>query len=506
MSELTLATLAQITHGRVRLGERCCAAPSAIDIGQIATDSRHVLRGDLFWALPGERFDGARFVSDALARGAAGAVTEQRGTPVPGDRWILEVDDSLAALTRLASWRRDQFAGQVVAITGSVGKSTTREMLSAILRQQRLGTASPRSFNNQIGLPLSMLELEPRLDYAVFELGASQRGEIARLAELCRPHIGIITTIGDAHFGGFGGYEAIAAAKCELLTRLAPGGLAILNSDCERLRRAASAWCGRKLTFGRGPEADIRATRVEYSAGRLTFHVGADSFDVAAWGRHQLVAALAAVAGARALGIATRAIQAGFAAFEPLAHRSLVRRVGEITLIDDCYNASPTSVQAALALLRETPAVGRKIAVLGDMLELGAASSAFHRLIGDLVVTQAGADRLIACGAHAGEIAAAAESAGLRPECIRHCSAVEDAWHALRTLVEPGDAVLVKASRAVGLDRLVAAVEAEAGFRATSSNPSAHAESTTSPDVTRTCGAPSLALSLREFSATHPPG
>ena len=507
MTELTLNTLEQVTRGRIRRGERLFDLSAPTVIGQIATDSRHVLPGDVFWALSGERHDGASFIAQAFARGAAGVVTQNSGIAVPADRWLLEVDDSLAALTRVASWKREQFNGQVVAITGSVGKSSTREMLNSILRQRLVGVASPRSFNNQLGLPLSMLELAERMDYALFELGASHGGEIAQLAELCQPQIGIITGIGDAHFGEFGGYEAIAAAKCELLARLAPGGLAILNADCDRLRRATAGWCGRKFTFGRSPDADVRATDVEYNDGRLSFCVAGEHYEVPAWGRHQLTVALAAIAGAKAFGISRQEIRDGLAAFEPLAHRSTVRQIGEFTVIDDCYNASPMAMQAALGLLRETTTHGRKIAVLGDMLELGDSASSFHRLLGDLVVTQSGADVLIACGEFSDEVAAAAQSAGMRADRVHCCTSVETAWQTLQSIVKAGDAVLVKASRAVGLEKLIAALEAEHEFaHAHTTNHESTNRFPTPRGVTRTFGAPSLVPSLREPGTAHPPG
>lgn len=507
MNDITLQTLQQVTRGRLRCGINPSLAAESTPIGSIATDSRYVLASDVFWALPGNRHDGAQFSAEAFARGAAGVVTQSPAMSVPADRWILEVDDSLAALSRLAAWRRNQFAGQVVGITGSVAKSTTREMLNAILRQSRLGVASPRSFNNQIGLPLSMLEIDPRMDYALFELGTSGAGEIDRLAELCRPQIGIITAVGDAHYGAFGSYEAVGRAKCELLHRLLPGGLAVLNGDCVRLRRAAAAWNGRKIWFGRNPDSDVMATDVELSAGSLRFCVGSDRFEAPVWGRHQLLPALAAVATARALGVSASEIRDGLAAFEPLAHRSVVRRLGDLTVIDDSYNANPTAMQAALALLREMPAAGRKIAVLGDMLELGDASPAFHRLVGDLVVTQAGADSLIACGQYAAAVTAGAESAGMRPDRVHGCRTVEEVWKTLRKLVQPGDVVLIKASRAIGLERTIAALEAEQRFATAAPTASASPASYPKHDfVNRTFGAPSLASSLRELGAARPPG
>lgn len=508
MSPLNLSQLQEITRGRLRVGARLTDAAS-LRIGSIATDSRYVLAGDTFWALRGARHDGAHFAGEAFARGAAGVVVQTAGLPLLDDRWLLEVDDTQEALTRLAAWRRSRFAGRVIAVTGSVAKSTTREMLNGILRQSSVGVASPRSFNNRIGLPLSMLELDETFDYGLFELGANRPGEIDQMAELCRPQMGIITAAGDAHFGSFGGYEAIARAKCELLARIAAGGLAVLNGDCQRLRRAAADWRGRKIWFGRRADADVVATHVEYRQGRLAFRVEGDRFEAPVWGRHHLLPALAALTAARALGATSREIADGLAQFEPLAHRSVVRRVGELTLIDDSYNASPSAMQAALELLRETEGSGRKIAVLGDMLELGDQSAPFHRLIGDLTVTRCSVDVLIACGRYAEAMTAAAVAAGMPADRALACSTPDQAWRSLRDLLQPDDVVLVKASRAMGLERLIIALETEwqaSGERTWHSGGMPADEIPTRESWNRTFGTPSPVPSLREFGAAHPPG
>lgn len=493
---LNLATLEEITRGHLRRGAPADQCPHDELVRHVASDSRHLLAGDVFWALRGARHDGARFVTEAFRRGAAGAVTQATDIFPPPGRWILEVDDTLAALWQLAAWKRRQFAGQVVAVTGSAGKSTTRKMLDAILRQTRQGIASPRNFNNHVGLPLSMLELGPDVDYALFELGASQPGEIGLLAGLCRPQVGIITSAGDAHLGTFGGYEAVALAKRELLDHLPPDGIAVLNGDCPRLRRVAADWKGRVVWFGRSPGVDVVPSDVAYTNGRLSFRIGADRYCVPVWGRHYLAAALAALTAARQLGATTEEIGAGLAEFAPLPQRSNVRRVGEITVIDDTYNASPAAVQAALALLRETTTGGRRIAVLGDMQELGSSAGSLHRLIGEMTVTTAGCDLLIGCGALAHHVAYGARSAGAREDCVHACRGIDEAQQTLLAVLEPGDVVLLKGSRAAGLERIVAALEEEARRVAPQ----------VVQDTYRTFGTPSHVPSLRELGTAHPPG
>ncbi len=352
-------------------------------------------------------------------------------------------------------------AGRVVAVTGSVGKTTTRQMIHSVLATRYSGTASPRNFNNHVGLPLSMLAIEPGDDFAVLELAASAGGEIAHLARLCEPRIGVITRIGDAHLGRFGSPEALAMAKGELLDALPPDGHAVLAGDDEQLRRLANRTEAKIIWVGRSLGNDVVATNIRSEQGTLGFDVDGTRFSANVWGRHHLTGALAAVAVGRLFGIDDARIAAGLTRFQPPPMRCQIRKVGGATIIDDTYNASPAAMTAALELLRDFHAPGRRIVVCGDMRELGPASGQLHEQLGDEIVTVCGADLLLACGDHAHLVVAGARAAGMpRAKAVAR-RRVEDLLSDFPVELEPGDVLLVKGSRTMAMERLVAALSPE---------------------------------------------
>ena len=426
----------------------------------VVNDSRQAHRGDVFWGLPGTRFDGSHFASDAYARGAEGAVVgRQYVQPWPGC-WSLEVDDAHRALLALARWNRQRHDGRIVAVTGSVGKTTTRQMIRAVLERQFCGTASPRNYNNHVGVPLSMLAMDPRDHFAVLELAASAPAEIGSLARLCQPHVGVITRVGDAHLGGFGSLDAVADAKAELLDELSPDGWAVLDGDDPRLRKQAGRCGANILWYGRSLDNDLVATHVESRDGQLRFEVDGTHMSISVWGRHHLQSALAAVAVGRIFGMRDVEISRGLCEFEPAPMRCQITRLGDTTIINDTYNASPVAMRAALELLRDFDAPGRRIVVCGDMRELGDAADRLHTHLGDQVVTLCGADVLLACGEHARQVVGGARAAGM-PQSR---AVVADGFDNLRSecerLLQPGDVVLVKGSRAMAMERLVEALAA----------------------------------------------
>ncbi|MBX9791345.1 MAG: UDP-N-acetylmuramoyl-tripeptide--D-alanyl-D-alanine ligase [Pirellulales bacterium] len=464
MSELKLSELEAIVGGTltvpagaraIAFGAEQAAPCETARVGRVVIDSRAVERGDVFWALPGTRTDGANFAVDAYGRGAAGVVAARDIHRVPQGRWALRVGNSQQALEQLASWRRDRFDGRVIAVTGSVGKTTTRQMIETVLGHELQGVGTQGNQNNRLGLPLSMQRLERGLDFGVFEIGASEPGAIAHLAALCRPQIGVITRVAEAHLQGFGGQAGVADAKTELLDTLGPHGIAVLGGDCSWLRRSSERFGGRKVWFGRGADCDVCATQVRAHGGLLSFRVDGQSFSVPVWGRHHLVPALAAVAVGREFGLSLAAMAAALADFEPIAWRCDVRHVGDLIVINDAYNACPTAMRAALELLRDFDAAGRRVVVCGDMAELGDKSVDFHRRLGDEVVTVCGADLLVACGQHAAEVAAGARAAGMPARRVITGNSTTEAWDALRRRLEPGDIVLFKASRRAAFEQLV---------------------------------------------------
>jgi len=455
MIEIALCELVHEIGGRLSLGSMPPLAGEASPVGRIVTDSRQVECGDVFWGLVGPNHDGTDYVDEAFSRGASGVVVQSRAVEPWAGRWSLQVEDTQHALWQLAAAARYKFTGKVVAVTGSVGKTTTRAMIHQVLRSQLQGSSSPGNFNNHIGLPLSMLQWNSLDDYAVVELGASACGEIESLASLCQPHIGVITCIGEAHLGGFGSQQAIAGAKCELLQAIPDDGWAVLGGDDLWLRRLSHRCSGSVLFAGRTADCDILATDVCYRQGELEFTVEDCRFRLPVWGRHFLTAAVAAISVGRIFELSLEEIAESLARFEPLAQRCQVVQRGGVTIIDDTYNASPTAARAALEVLRDLDGPGRRIVVMGDMAELGSTSGYWHMQVGEQTVTVCGADIVIACGEHAADVLAGAYEAGL-PHSDGYSFANAQAAHGfLASLIRPGDALLVKGSRVMHMETIV---------------------------------------------------
>ena len=461
MDYITLHDLERLTGGRWLNVELLPRQRGDAPLARVVIDSRKVVPGDVFWALPGKRAQGSDFAADAFSRGAVGVVSASTAVSPPAGRWALAVNDAQQALWQLAAEQRRRFGGQVIAVTGSVGKTTTREMIHAVLGSQCQGTASQRNYNNHIGVPLSLLAWTPNDDYAVVELAASATGEIAELAGLAQPHVGVITRIGEAHLSGFGSREQLAQAKGELLAALPRDGLAVLNGDDEVLQRLARRLHVNAVWFGKQADCDVVATDVRSGDGRLSLTIEGERLVVPVWGRHHLTSILAAVAVGKEWGLSLTEMSEALADFRAPPMRCQVIEINGTKVINDCYNSSPTSMRAALDLLREFDAPGQRIVVCGDMRELGDEEAGWHRALGDEVVTRCGADLLVACGQRAEEVVLAARRSGMPSERAVACDDPLEAVPQLRQWMHAGDVMLVKGSRAVGMERFISALELE---------------------------------------------
>ena len=462
---LTAEDLRRLTGGRLLRSSRR-------PIRGAAVDSRLIGRGQLFVALPGERTDGHRFLADAAVAGAAALIVSR---PVPetvldalGDVTVLAVPDGLIALGAIAAGWRSRFDPLVVGVTGSIAKTSTKEAIAAVLGTTFRTLRSEGNQNNEIGLPLTLLRLGPDHRAVVLEMGMYAGGDIADLARLARPRIGVITAVHGVHLSRMGSLAAIERAKGELVEALPSDGVAVLNHDDRRVRRMADRTAARVLTYGLSGDSDVTADDVS-SAGfdgmRFTLRLpparGGRPVRVPAripgLGKLSVHNALAGAAVGHAAGIdpavVVHALDTGWSA----AHRGQVTRLGRITLIDDAYNASPPSVTAALDMLAGLP--GRRIAVLGEMLELGKGAVTGHREVG--TAAAATCDLLVVVGPGAKGIATSAKAAGLDPSRILEARDREVALDLLRSRLRDGDVVLVKASRGVELDLLVEALKSE---------------------------------------------
>ncbi|CAK9112553.1 UDP-N-acetylmuramoyl-tripeptide--D-alanyl-D-alanine ligase (D-alanyl-D-alanine-adding enzyme) (UDP-MurNAc-pentapeptide synthetase) [Durusdinium trenchii] len=354
----------------------------------------------------------------------------------------------------LAEHYRRQFDTLVIGVTGSVGKTTTRRMIHAALGANFCGIQSPYNYNNHIGLPLSLLQLDGNDEFAVLELGASRVGEIADLADIAQPEMGVLTAIRPAHLDEFGSIENIVRAKSELLEALPPSGVAVLNGDDDRVREAAHAARCTVTMVGEREDNDLVAHWIRMENGSLRFCVDENEYEVPAIGRHHLTAALAAIAIAREVGMRPNEIADGLRMFEPAPGRCHLQRIGPWSIIDDTYNANPSSVQAACRVLNDWQGARKKILVLGDMLCLGDESEAFHREIGEFAA-RSGIEQMSAVGSQAAVVTGSAREAGMDAGCLGACRDLDTAMMLLDCWIEPGDVILVKGSRGMRMERVV---------------------------------------------------
>ncbi|MFC6882903.1 MULTISPECIES: UDP-N-acetylmuramoyl-tripeptide--D-alanyl-D-alanine ligase [Actinomadura] len=466
MIPLPLSTIAELTGGTLEGGR-----PDAEVTGPVVIDSRAVEPGALFVALRGEHADGHDFAGAALASGAAGVLAQR---PLDGGAGpAVVVGDAQEGLGRLARGVLGRLPDTtVIAVTGSAGKTSTKDLIAQVVSRAGPTVAPAGSFNNEIGLPLTVLRADEGTRYLVLEMGARGVGHIAYLTGIARPDVGVVLNVGTAHIGEFGGQEMVARAKGEMVEALDPGGTAVLNADDPRVRAMAARTAAPVVTFGRGPDATVRAVDERLDdAGRASFTLvtpeASAPVALRLHGSHAVANALAAAAAARAAGLDAADVAAALSEARPASRwrMEVTERPDGVTVVNDAYNANPDSMRAALDVVLHMARGRRAYAVLGEMAELGASAAAEHAKIGEHVA-RGGFAGLVVVGANA---AAMAEGAGQVGSWTGECVQVDDVGAAvtvLRERLRPRDVVLVKGSRVAGLERAAAGL-LEAGAPST---------------------------------------
>ncbi len=457
----TALTLAEVLDGT---GGALAAPAPGLAFTSVSIDSRTIAPGALFFAIKGPRFDGHDFLADAAERGATAAVVE-RETEAPSGLALVRVADTTRSLADLARYVRRRAGMPVVAVTGSVGKTTTKDMTAALLATRGPVLKTEGNLNNQYGLPLTLLRLRSEHRAAVLELGMSAAGEIRALVALARPDVAIITRVAPVHLEFFASLDAIAEAKAEVLEGLAPRGTAVLNGDDPRVVRIGERFSGRVVWFGRGKGRDVLAVdeRQNGTGIELTLRLEGETVPVRLpfTGPHFVENFLAAAGAAHVLGIPATAMAEAARSLEVARHRGEVLRLGEdVVLLDDCYNSSPAALEAAivtLGLLRGK----RRVAVLGDMLELGPTGAFLHRDRGRSL--RGRVEVVIGVGPLAKEIVTGAREAGIAAAALHHFADASEAADAVPGVVRSGDAVLVKGSRGMQLEVVVDALVSRFG-------------------------------------------
>ena len=448
MKNLTLHTITEVCGGTLLGGE----GREDFEITAVTTDSRTVTPGCLFAAIPGEKTDGHRYITSAFDQGAACVLAERAPETYAGP--VILVPSTAKALQPLAGFYRAGFDIPFVGVTGSVGKTTAKNMLAAVLSERFAVHKTPGNFNNELGVPLTLFGLREEHSAAVIEMGISDFGEMRRLTAMVRPDLAVFTRIGEAHLEYLHDLPGVLRAKAEILEGMGPDGIVFANGDDEVLRTLS---CKQRVVFfGRGADCEVRAEDVslrEDGSTVCTVCAGEKRFPVVipAYGEHMVYAALAGASVGLALGLTEEEIARGVTAYVPEGSRGRVIETGGLTLIDDCYNANPTSVNSAIRSL--SARTGRRVCIFGDMLELGEDSPAMHRQCGAYAVEN-GAALVLTCGELSRNTADGAGERGV------HFDSREALIDALPSILQPGDAVLVKASHSMRFEEIVRAIEA----------------------------------------------
>jgi len=456
MKPLTLRQVRQAVGGKA-----LTAIPEhAPMVTAVCTDTRRMDKGSLFIALRGDNHNAHAFLPDAAAGGAVAAMVETPpANPLPNVAMI-QVPDTRLAMGKLATYVRKQLRAKVIAVAGSNGKTSTKHLIDAALRGRLKGSISPKSFNNDIGVPLTIFPADPAQDYLVLEMGTNHHGEIKVLTEMARPDIAVITNCGAEHLEGLDDLMGVRRENAQIIGGLNPKGLLVVNGDDPDLLAAVADWPGRKITFGFKETNDLFATDIDCRLAGTEFSLNGRTqrVFVPMLGRHSACNALAAIAVGRAMRLPEEAI------IESLGHshgpemRLQLMTAGDLTILNDAYNANPNSMRAALETAAALEGAGRRIAVLGDMRELGNASERYHREIGQFAATLNRFEMLACVGIQSRFMAEAALQAGFPEAALFRFDDAASAADALPIMIRPGDLILLKASRGIHLEQVAAAI------------------------------------------------
>ena len=452
-SEIIRAVEGRLLQGEDMLSKR---------VKDVSIDTRTLKGGELFVALQGPHHDAHDFLSQAARKGAAGFMVQswpaRRGAALRGLP-VIQVKDTTVALGQLAGLVRSKSTARVIGVTGSTGKTLTKDFLASVLQRNYKTVASQGSFNNEVGVPLTLLSIKPSTEMVVLEMGSRGPGHIAQLCSFAKPDAGIVTNVGVTHYKYFKSEENVALAKAELLKAIPPEGFCVLNADEPRYKWLARRCGGKDFCFGTSRASQVRGEDLRVNdRGKPSFTIMYNGsrigIDLPLPGRHNLYNALAAAACSLALGLGLEQVKAGLEKARLTEWRMEMFKTSEgVTILNDCYNSNPAAMKAALKSLADIDASGKLIVVLGDMAELGSISEEAHHRVGELVV-ESGADVLITVGKRARDIASAARHRGLPRGSVFPTRDVVQAAEVLRSVLEPEDMVLIKGSRSLGMERL----------------------------------------------------
>jgi UDP-N-acetylmuramoyl-tripeptide--D-alanyl-D-alanine ligase len=457
MKPLSIRQIRQVVGGKA-LSPIPADAPTVV---AVCTDTRRMEGGSLFIALRGDNFNGNDFLPDAARGGAVAALVDTIPEQSLPNVLMIQVPDTRIAMRKLANYCRTQMRAKVVGVAGSNGKTSTKHLIDAALSGKLRGSISPKNWNNEIGVPLTIFPADPLQDYIVLEMGTNHHGEIRILSDMATPDIAVITNCGADHLEFLGDTMGVRRENATILSGLKPGGLLVVNGDDPELLSAVNEWKGQRVTFGLNPSNDLFATeiRVEEAGTKFTLNNSRREVFIPFLGAHSACNALAAIAVARKLAVPEDVIIASLASAHGPEMRLQWQVIGDVRVLNDAYNANPNSMKAALDTVAALPCNGRRIAVLGDMRELGPSSERYHREIGQQVAAAKAFDGLICVGQDATFIADAAQAAGFTHDSIWRFPDSGTASLEVPSLIRGGDLVLLKASRGVRLEAVANALE-----------------------------------------------